>query len=247
MRRAFTLIELLVVVAIIAVLVSILLPALSKAREEVRKVSCLSNNHNLTLAMTQYAMDYSDRYPITSPDGESESYWSAWATYSLLRPWPPSGGSGHPVGYGLLWRYGYLRDFLFFYCPARDKTLWPAWNLFDKHSGWNFDSEGYQYPRASCYNLRGWEEKQGNWKVHDYTEALTADIFFSGSASYYTFTFTNAHKTGVNVGFSDGAAKFIPADTNVPSEGMSFSDVILTETNRTYGHHTLYNFFDTQH
>jgi prepilin-type N-terminal cleavage/methylation domain-containing protein/prepilin-type processing-associated H-X9-DG protein len=54
-KRAFTLIELLVVVAIIALLISILLPALSNARQQGRAVACAANLRSLGLAVTLYA------------------------------------------------------------------------------------------------------------------------------------------------------------------------------------------------
>ena len=63
----FTLIELLVVIAIIAILAAMLLPALNKARDKARAVSCVSNLSQISKLMTFYHGDYDDFYP--SPGG----------------------------------------------------------------------------------------------------------------------------------------------------------------------------------
>ena len=67
--RGFTLIELLVVIAIISLLVSILLPSLTKAKELARRAVCMSNIHNLTLGLNMYATgENNDNTPLMAQD-----------------------------------------------------------------------------------------------------------------------------------------------------------------------------------
>lgn len=69
-KEGFTLIELLVVVSIIALLVSILLPALSKARDMARRVVCGANMHQIGIAMHAYASENNDKLPEVDPSGD---------------------------------------------------------------------------------------------------------------------------------------------------------------------------------
>ena len=60
---AFTLVELLVVVGIIAILIAMLMPSLSRARESARRVQCLSNLRQLGTAVMMYTQEYKGRFP----------------------------------------------------------------------------------------------------------------------------------------------------------------------------------------
>ena len=72
-KTAFTLIELLVVIAIIAILAAMLLPALTRAKQQAQSASCKNNLHQLGLALQLYTTDNSSKYPLwqtsTAPSG----------------------------------------------------------------------------------------------------------------------------------------------------------------------------------
>lgn len=75
-QKKFTLIELLVVIAIIAILASMLLPALQKARDKAQTIKCMSNEKQLGVSILMYVDSFNGYFPLKSyTDGDTNRYW----------------------------------------------------------------------------------------------------------------------------------------------------------------------------
>jgi prepilin-type N-terminal cleavage/methylation domain-containing protein len=93
MRRAFTIVELLVVVTIIVVLLSLLVPAMSKAIYQAQLVKCATNYRFLVNASQNYALDYQKKYPYRDlPNPPNGASWPlAIQAHKLTHPLTGSG------------------------------------------------------------------------------------------------------------------------------------------------------------
>jgi prepilin-type N-terminal cleavage/methylation domain-containing protein/prepilin-type processing-associated H-X9-DG protein len=128
-RRGFTLVELLVVVSIIALLISILLPSLSKAREQARSMKCMSNLKQFGSAHHMYSNDEDGYFVPVHGEGGRPLQWYRNAKYRSvmdLQPqsnqWPRSGYEG--AGNGSDWPEG-------LHCPSQpDLSTFPDPNWY---------------------------------------------------------------------------------------------------------------------
>ena len=141
MASAFTLVELLVVVAIIGLLLAIMAPSLSGAREAARRAACASNQHQIFLAMRGYLYNERSLPKLTRSLDARPPYESK---QDLLVPWdrsaaiyhinnPVSGRDSEYVNFGLLWRQKLVSEIDVFGCPAQEH---PEYTLGNPLNPW---------------------------------------------------------------------------------------------------------------
>jgi prepilin-type N-terminal cleavage/methylation domain-containing protein/prepilin-type processing-associated H-X9-DG protein len=122
-RKAFTLIELLVVISIIALLLSILMPALSRAKEHAKRIVCASSLKQVHLAMTMYVGENRELMPENPWGGE----------YNMYIP-NINSATGKPIGWtglGKLYSNDYMENPEVFYCPSEKIIKYNVDNLKD--------------------------------------------------------------------------------------------------------------------
>jgi len=114
--KGFTLIELLVVISIISILAAILFPVFARARESARRASCLSNLHQIGLAMIMYSQDFDGwnvqnriKYPTASLPSGYTAYVTNHSDHTSNAYWPAILNV-------------YVKSFPVFTCPSWNRT-----------------------------------------------------------------------------------------------------------------------------
>ncbi len=115
---AFTLIELLVVIAIISILVAMLLPAIAQSKKMAMSSQCLNNQHQVSLAILQYAEDFQGWIPGNNIYGWMGGGAAAW---SVMYAMPISGRYGRPDA-GI-----YLQNPTVLVCPSQNPPVQYEW------------------------------------------------------------------------------------------------------------------------
>ncbi len=215
-KQHFTLIELLVVIAIIAILASLLLPALNNARDRAKVIKCTSNWKQLGTALNMYCGDFNGWFPRGDNDPRCMISNSQYCNFSLIGEYISPTSDQYPYGKYFAWNYpSYGRGP--FDCPSSTTKSNGFLNidyiLFMTTTVPSWES-GSTYPYPNKTKLKKFSQ----------TAAGFCDIYSSSSVwSYQPYISKNHGGKGINVLYADGHVNWMVSN-EYSSQGAKYNN-----------------------
>ncbi|HPC95504.1 MAG TPA: prepilin-type N-terminal cleavage/methylation domain-containing protein [Sedimentisphaerales bacterium] len=199
-RNAFTLIELLVVIAIIAILMAILMPTLGRAREQGKRIACLSNLKQLTMGWILYADANDDKitYANTGLTGQTTVPWVRY---------PGSGATKEAALEGIRTGglYRYCSDVKMYKCPTGVRGEYVTYAITDAMNGYDGipgtkDLMVYRRSQIKRADQRIVFLDEGRLSPNSWTLWYDQERWWD--------QITARHGDGTNFGFADGHSEY---------------------------------------